>query len=67
MEKVVTELESTIRDQRELISQQHTELNLMNEKLSIESRKAKSLERDGDQLRSQVALLESKVRVKMKY
>uniref|UniRef100_A0A0E0N5R8 Spindle assembly checkpoint component MAD1 n=1 Tax=Oryza rufipogon TaxID=4529 RepID=A0A0E0N5R8_ORYRU len=61
MEKVVTELESTIRDQRELISQQHTELNLMNEKLSIESRKAKSLERDGDQLRSQVALLESKL------
>ncbi|KAF0921066.1 hypothetical protein E2562_038440 [Oryza meyeriana var. granulata] len=61
MEKVVRELESTIRDQRELISQQHTELNLMNEKLSIESRKAKSLERDGDQLRSQVALLESKL------
>uniref|UniRef100_A0A0D9V8I3 DUF4094 domain-containing protein n=1 Tax=Leersia perrieri TaxID=77586 RepID=A0A0D9V8I3_9ORYZ len=61
MEKVVRELESTIHDQRELISQQHTELSLMNEKLSMEGRKAKSLERDGDQLRSQVALLESKL------
>ncbi|KAG8054543.1 hypothetical protein GUJ93_ZPchr0001g32054 [Zizania palustris] len=61
MEKVVSELENTIRDQRELISQQHTELNLMNEKLSMEARKAKSLEREGDQLRSQVALLESKL------
>ncbi|XP_037407614.1 mitotic spindle checkpoint protein MAD1-like [Triticum dicoccoides] len=61
MEKVVRELETTLHEQRELISQQHAELNLMNEKLSIEARKAKSLEREGDQLRSQVALLESKL------
>ncbi|XP_044977504.1 mitotic spindle checkpoint protein MAD1 [Hordeum vulgare subsp. vulgare] len=61
MEKVVRELDNTLHEQRELISQQHAELNLMNEKLSIEARKAKSLEREGDQLRSQVALLESKL------
>ncbi|KQK04829.1 mitotic spindle checkpoint protein MAD1 [Brachypodium distachyon] len=61
MEKAVRELESTVHEQRELISQQHAELNLLNEKLSIEARKAKSLEREGDQLRSQVALLESKL------
>lgn len=61
MEKVVRELESSLHEQRTLISQQHAELNLMNEKLSIEARKAKSLEREGDQLRSQVALLEAKL------
>ncbi|CAM0883890.1 unnamed protein product [Alopecurus aequalis] len=61
MEKVVRELESSLHEQRTLISQQHADLNLMNEKLSIEARKAKSLEREGDQLRSQVALLESKL------
>ena len=67
MDKVVRELESSLHEQRTLISQQHAELNLMNEKLSIEARKAKSLEREGDQLRSQVALLESKVQMKISF
>ncbi|WVZ67974.1 hypothetical protein U9M48_016975 [Paspalum notatum var. saurae] len=62
MEKMIRELESTIQEQKELISHKDTELNIMNERLSLEARKAKSLEREGDQLRSQVALLESKVR-----
>ncbi|KAM0862896.1 hypothetical protein ACQ4PT_044977 [Festuca glaucescens] len=61
MEKVVRELESSLHEQRTLISQKNAELNLKNEKLSIEARKTKSLEREGDQLRSQVALLESKL------
>ncbi|KAL6840159.1 hypothetical protein ACP4OV_029969 [Aristida adscensionis] len=61
MEKIIRELESTINEQKELISHQQAELNTMNERLNIEVRKVKSLEREGDQLRSQVALLESKL------
>ena len=62
MEKAIRELESIIHELKELISHKDTELNTMNERLSLETRKVKSLEREGDQLRSQVALLESKVR-----
>jgi mitotic spindle assembly checkpoint protein MAD1 len=61
MEKLVRELESTIHEQKEILSHKHAEFNIMNERLSLEARKVKSLEREGDQLRSQVALLESKV------
>jgi hypothetical protein len=62
MEKTIRELESIIHELKELISHKDTELNIMNERLNLETRKVKSLEREGDQLRSQVALLESKVR-----
>ncbi|OEL13858.1 Mitotic spindle checkpoint protein MAD1 [Dichanthelium oligosanthes] len=61
MEKMIRELESTIHEQKELISHKDTELNIMNERLNLEARKVKSLEREGDQLRSQMALLESKL------
>ncbi|KAL6616479.1 hypothetical protein ACP70R_038749 [Stipagrostis hirtigluma subsp. patula] len=61
MDKLIRELESTIQEQKELISHQHAELNTMNERLNLEGKKIKSLEREGDQLRSQVALLESKL------
>ncbi|CAD6235670.1 unnamed protein product [Miscanthus lutarioriparius] len=61
MEKAIRELESIIHELKELISHKDTELNIMNERLSLETRKVKSLEREGDQLRSQVALLESKL------
>ncbi|XP_066311545.1 mitotic spindle checkpoint protein MAD1-like [Miscanthus floridulus] len=61
MEKTIRELESIIHELKELISHKDTELNIMNERLSLETRKVKSLEREGDQLRSQVALLESKL------
>ena len=63
MEKMIRELESTMHKQKEQISHKDTELSIMNERLSLEARKVKSLEREGDQLRSQVALLESKVRI----
>ena len=63
MEKMIRELESTMHEQKEQISHKDTELSIMNERLSLEARKVKSLEREGDQLRSQVALLESKVRI----
>lgn len=61
MEKTIRELENIIHELKELISHKDTELNIMNERLSLETRKVKSLEREGDQLRSQVALLESKL------
>jgi len=61
MEKMIRELESTMHEQKEQISHKDTELSIMNERLSLEARKVKSLEREGDQLRSQVALLESKL------
>ncbi|ONM35926.1 Mitotic spindle checkpoint protein MAD1 [Zea mays] len=61
MEKTIRELESIIHELKELISHKDTELNIMNERLNLETRKVKSLEREGDQLRSQVALLESKL------
>ncbi|KAF8716480.1 hypothetical protein HU200_026303 [Digitaria exilis] len=61
MEKIIRELESTIQELKELISHKDAELNIMNERLSLEARKVKSLEREGDQLRSQMALLESKL------
>ena len=63
MEKMIRELESTMHEQKEQISHKDAELSIMNERLSLEARKVKSLEREGDQLRSQVALLESKVRI----
>ncbi|XP_072965955.1 mitotic spindle checkpoint protein MAD1 [Typha angustifolia] len=57
----IGQLESSLHEQRELISRQQDELKLMNEKLSVEARKVKSLEREGDRLRSEIALLESKL------
>ncbi|CAL4972865.1 unnamed protein product [Urochloa decumbens] len=61
MEKMIRELESAIHEQKELVSHKDSELNIMNERLNLEAKKVKSLEREGDQLRSQVALLESKL------
>lgn len=58
MGKTITALERIID---ELISRQHDEHNIFNEILSIERGKVQSLERERDQLRSQVALLQSKV------
>ncbi|XP_062231065.1 mitotic spindle checkpoint protein MAD1-like isoform X2 [Phragmites australis] len=61
MDNVVSELESTIDQLNELITNQHTKLNMMNERLSIEGRETASLERERDQLSLQVAILESKL------
>ncbi|CAO2196756.1 unnamed protein product [Urochloa humidicola] len=61
MDKMIRELESTIHEQKELLSHKDSELSIMNERLNLEAKKVKSLEREGDQLRSQVALLESKL------
>lgn len=59
MGKTITALERIID---ELVSRWHDECNIFKERLSIERGKVQSLERERDQLRSQVALLQSKVR-----
>ncbi|XP_066368282.1 mitotic spindle checkpoint protein MAD1-like isoform X1 [Miscanthus floridulus] len=58
MGKTITALERIID---ELISRQDNERSIFNERLSIERGKVQSLERERDQLRSQVALLQSKL------
>jgi len=59
MGKTITALERIID---ELISRQDNERSIFNERLSIERGKVQSLQRERDQLLSQVALLQSKVR-----
>lgn len=57
----IRELEAHLHEQREIINHQHDELKLINERLSVEARRTKSLEREGDRLRSEISLLESKL------
>ncbi|KAI0510672.1 hypothetical protein KFK09_011281 [Dendrobium nobile] len=54
-------LESNLCQQREIINRQHAEIKLLNESLSIETKKVKSQERENDRLRSEISLLESKL------
>ncbi|XP_064976350.1 mitotic spindle checkpoint protein MAD1-like isoform X1 [Musa acuminata AAA Group] len=60
-ENTIKELESNLHEQREMVHRLHDELKLLNEQLSTEKRKVKSLEREGDRLRSEISLLESKL------
>ncbi|WOL03614.1 mitotic spindle checkpoint protein MAD1 isoform X1 [Canna indica] len=60
-ENTIKELESNLHEQRGIVNHLHDELKLLNEQLSAESRRVKSLEREGDRLRSEIALLESKL------
>uniref|UniRef100_A0A5B7BXX2 Putative mitotic spindle checkpoint protein MAD1 n=1 Tax=Davidia involucrata TaxID=16924 RepID=A0A5B7BXX2_DAVIN len=57
----IKELESNLREQKEVNSRQHNEIKLLNERLNNEARRIKSLEREGDRLRSEISLLESKL------
>ncbi|KAL8188825.1 hypothetical protein R6Q57_029580, partial [Mikania cordata] len=60
-EDLIKKLESSILEQKDVNARQHNEIKLLNEKLSGESRKIKSLEREDDRLRSEIAILESKL------
>lgn len=60
----IKEMESSLHVQKEVNTRQYEEIKLLNEKLNSEARKIKSLEREGDRLRSEIALLESKVGAK---
>ncbi|XP_054803148.1 mitotic spindle checkpoint protein MAD1-like isoform X2 [Prosopis cineraria] len=57
----IKELESTLLEQRAVNNRQHEEIKLLNEKLNSEARRIKSLERESDRLRSEIALLEAKL------
>ncbi|KAJ0972159.1 hypothetical protein J5N97_020118 [Dioscorea zingiberensis] len=59
-ENAMRELENNLNDQREIINRQHNELQLLNDKLATEARRIKSLEREGERLRSEISLLESR-------
>lgn len=60
-ELYIKDLEGSLHEQKEVNSRQHEEIKLLNERLNNEARRIKSLEREGDRLRSEISLLESKV------
>ncbi|XP_044489496.1 mitotic spindle checkpoint protein MAD1 [Mangifera indica] len=60
-EGFIAELESSLRQQEETNNRQNDEIRLLNERLTNEARRIKSLERESDRLRSEVSLLESKL------
>ncbi|KAJ4846920.1 hypothetical protein Tsubulata_010318 [Turnera subulata] len=57
----IKELESNLREQKEINNRQLDEIKMLNDKLNNEARRIKSLEREGDRLRSEISLLESKL------
>nr|XP_043624000.1 mitotic spindle checkpoint protein MAD1 [Erigeron canadensis] len=60
-EDYIKKLESSIIEQKDVNARQHNEIKLLNERLNNESRRIKSLEREDDRLRSEIAILESKL------
>ncbi|CAK9146403.1 unnamed protein product [Ilex paraguariensis] len=60
-ENCIKELESNLCEQKEVSNRQHNEIRLLTERLTNEARRIKLLEREGDRLRSEISLLESKV------
>ncbi|TQD96033.1 hypothetical protein C1H46_018375 [Malus baccata] len=60
-EAFIKELECGLCEQKEVNSRQREEIKLLNERLNNEARRMKSLERESDRLRSEIALLESKI------
>lgn len=60
-EDYIKKLESSILEQKEINARQHNEIKVLNERLNNESRRIKSLEREDDRLRSEIAILESKL------
>ncbi|KAL6982254.1 coiled-coil domain-containing protein mad1 [Sarracenia purpurea var. burkii] len=57
----IKELESNLGEQKEISTRLHNEIKLLTERLNNEARRIKSLEREGDRLRSEISLLESKL------
>ncbi|KAK3037756.1 hypothetical protein RJ639_031127 [Escallonia herrerae] len=57
----IKELESNLCEQKEVNNRQHSERKLLSERLNNEAKRIKSLEREGDRLRSEISLLESKL------
>ncbi|XP_010529945.1 PREDICTED: mitotic spindle checkpoint protein MAD1 [Tarenaya hassleriana] len=60
-ESYIKDLEKELSELKDVNHRQREEIELLNEKLVNEARKIKSLERESDRLRSEIALLESKL------
>ncbi|ESQ43676.1 hypothetical protein EUTSA_v10012797mg [Eutrema salsugineum] len=60
-ESYLKDLENDLSQLKDVNNRQRNEIELLNEKLVSEARRNKSLERDGDRLRSEISLLESKL------
>lgn len=60
-ENCIKELESNLHEQNLVNIRQQNEIKLLSERLTDEARRIKSLEREGDRLHSEIALLESKL------
>ncbi|KAL3620766.1 coiled-coil domain-containing protein mad1 [Castilleja foliolosa] len=60
-ENYIKELETSLLGKNETNSRQQNEIQLLNERLTNEARRIKMLEREGDRLRSEISLLESKL------
>lgn len=60
-EGYIKELENNLSELKAANDRHYNEIRLLNEKLNSEERRIKSLEREGDRLRSEIALLESKL------
>ncbi|MCL7038767.1 hypothetical protein MKW94_025336 [Papaver nudicaule] len=60
-ESYIRELESKLSEQKEVIAHHSDEIKELNDRLYNEARRIKSLEREGDRLRSEISLLESKL------
>ena len=54
-------MEASLHAQKEANNRQLEEFKLLNDRLNNEARRIKSLERENDRQRSEIALLESKV------
>lgn len=60
-ESYIKELESNLHEQQGVNSRCRDEIKLLTERLNNEARRIKSLEREGDLLRSEISILESKL------
>lgn len=60
-ENSIAELYNNLQEQKQVNMQLQNEIKFLNERLNSEARRIKSLERDSDRLRSEMAILEAKL------
>ncbi|XP_074330470.1 mitotic spindle checkpoint protein MAD1 [Apium graveolens] len=60
-EQYIKELENIVFIEKEASSRRQSEIKMLTERLNGEAKRIKSLEREGDRLRSEISLLESKL------
>ena len=60
-DEYIKELEKILFTEKEASTRRQNEIKVLTDRLNDEARRIKSLEREGDRLRSEISLLESKV------